>query len=234
MFMCNSTVSNITGNENEFSGLNDEEKASIYSKYRFAWIADGAIEWSGYYEDGFHDRQTKVYLSGLPFSPYEILNTTGVEDIISRFTIGAIAAFDDHGPRIVLKDQQGRPSQGQQLQVDWFRVLIILLWIVLLQSSALVALLACANKSIMRDESAFSLAMLLSPIVNRIGQEEGMNLSGENICNHPKLWEQKIKYHYRKINNGSRKIKKVDILVENEDWNEKDLLKKRMPDGDYI
>jgi hypothetical protein len=161
MFMCNSTVSNITGKDNEFSGLNDEEEASIYSKDVFAWIAAGAIGWSGYYEDGFHDRQSKAYLSGLPFSPYEILNTTGVEDIVSRFAIGAIAAFDDHGPRIVLKDQQGRPLQGQQLQVDWLRIFIVLMWICLLQSSALVALLACANKSIMRDESSFSLAMLV-------------------------------------------------------------------------
>ncbi|KAF2648681.1 hypothetical protein K491DRAFT_238674 [Lophiostoma macrostomum CBS 122681] len=234
MFLCNSTVSDITGKDDEFTGLKDEKKASIYSADKFAQIAAGAIGWSGYYEDGFYDRQSKAYLSGLPFTPYEILNTTGVQDIISRFTIGAIAAFDDHGPRIILKDQQGSPLQGQQLQVDWLRVLIILMWICLLQSLALVVLLACANKSIMRDESFFSLAMLLSPIVNRIGRESGMNLSGEEIYNHPKLWNQKIKYHYRKIKDGSRKIKKVDILVEDEDWSEKDMLKRSHPWGDGL
>jgi len=123
-------------------------------------------------------------------------------------------SLDDHGLRYEVANQKTRPVQGQQLQVDWIWVLSLLGAICLIQFVALVLLVSFANKSIIRDESAFSLAMLLSPVVNRIGKE-GMNLSGDEIKNHAKLRWKKIRYDYREGANGEPN--QVDIFFQGKD-----------------
>ena len=76
--------------------------------------------------------------------------------------------------------------------------------------------------------------MLLSPVMERIGKEEGMNLSGEEIFNHPSLRDQKIRYDYRKMPGG---LKKVDLLFEELECSEKGEFsrpKRSWTDGEYI
>ena len=136
---------------------------------------------------------------------------------MARYTIGAIAAFDDHGIRWNVTNQNTRPVQGQQLQVDWIWVLALLGAICFIQLAALVALITFANKSIIRDESFFSLAMLLSPVISKIGKE-GMNLSGDEIKTHPKLRGKKIRYDYREGKDGEPN--QVDIFFKFKDMDE--------------
>lgn len=194
--------------------LKDEDKKHIYGNDEFARIAAGAMAWTGYVLNDWDDRSTRSYLRGSKWSPYKIITKDEVEDLLSRFTIGSIAAFDDHGLRYNVPNQRTRPVQGQQLTVDWPWVGGLLGGICLIQFCALGALLTFANKSIIRDESFFSLAMLLSPVVNRIGKE-GMNLSGEEIKNHPKLKWKRIRYDYREGQGGEPN--QVDIFFEGKD-----------------
>lgn len=172
------------------------------------------MAWTGYALNGWDDRQTRSYLRGSKWSPYRIISKDDVEDLLSRFTIGAVAAFDDHGIRYTVKNQNSRPMQGQQLTVDWPYVLGLLGGICFIQLAALVCLIAFGNKSIIRDESFFSLAMLLSPVVNRIGRV-GMNLSGDEIKMHPKLLWKRIRYDYREGKNGEPN--QVDIFFQGRD-----------------
>lgn len=240
MFMCNSTIEPITSsNPNEFTNLNETQKVSISSTDEFARVAAGAIGWSGYFENRTRDYQTQVYMSGLKFSPYEVMVPPRVAWTLSRFAIGAIAAFDNTGDRITIPDQSIRPVQGQILNPDWSRILIILGWILFIQLCALIALLALANKSIIRDESFFSLAMLLSPVIDKLNKEECMNLSGEQIFEQPILDGRRIRYDYVKVGRGRRK---VHIAFEDEQ-NEKDENIKQLglrkgrrawPDSEYI
>jgi hypothetical protein len=235
MFVCNSTIEPVVaGNTNEFSNILDTQKPSLYSTDAFAHIAAGSIAWTGYNENNLRDRQGKVYLSGLPFSPYETLNTDLVENILSRFTIGAVAAFDDHGPRYIIPNQSNRPSQGQRLEADWVRVLIIMGFILIIQFNAFIALLTFANKSIIRDESYLSVAMLLSGVVGRIPRDEGMNLSGEQIYVHPNLVNQRIRYDYKKVDIAGKRLKQVDISFEGEEDPEMMGKRRYWDDGEYI
>jgi hypothetical protein len=82
---------------------------------------------------------------------------------------------------------------------------------------ALILLVAFANRTIVRDESFFSMAMLLSPVVSKIGKA-GMNLSGDEIKDHPKLKWKKIRYDYREGKNGAPN--QVDVFFEGKDRKE--------------
>ena len=116
-----------------------------------------------------------------------------IQNLIPCFSIGAIAALDDHGPNYTIPNQKTMLAQGQVLSVDWGYVLTILGTICAIQLPALLCLLAFVNKAIIRDESFFSLAMLLMPVVQRVGLN-GMNLSGDEIKHHSTLEGQRIKY----------------------------------------
>ncbi|KAF2189449.1 hypothetical protein K469DRAFT_658287 [Zopfia rhizophila CBS 207.26] len=216
LFLCNSTLAEVQAKAGDLK-LRNVDNEHVYSTDGFARIAAGAIAWTGYTMTRRTERQTRVYLSGLQWSPYRIVNGTDIEDLIARFSISAIAAFDDHGVTWDLPDQSTCPVQGQQLTVDWSWVLGILAGIFIIQLGALIALLSFANKSIIRDESFFSMAMLLSPVVNRIGRE-GMNLSGEEIKRHPKLRWRRIRYDYREGKEGEPN--QVDIFWQGRDMAE--------------
>ncbi|CAI6248930.1 unnamed protein product [Periconia digitata] len=216
LFFCNTTLSEIKGDSAEFINLSPQDKKILYGTDDFARIATGAIGWTGSTSNGWDDRQSQVYMIGTTFSPNKMVDAKTIEDLLARFTISAIAAFDDHGVRYNLTQQYSRPVQGSVLEVDWAWVLGLLGGICLLQLAALICLLSFGNKSIIRDDSAFSLAMLLSPVVSRIGKE-GMNMNGDEIKNHPKLMWKKIKYDYTE--GGTGEPNKVDVVfLGRGDW----------------
>ena len=190
-----------------------EDDAAIYGNDDFARIAAGAIGWTGIGTDP----QSRWYPSGSKWSPAKQVLTEEVEDMLMRFTVGALAAFDDHGIRYNLTHQSKCPTNGQQLDVDWFWILMILCSICGIQLIALTLLIVFANRTIVRDESFFSMAMLLNPVIARIGRA-GMNLSDEEIKEHPKLMWKKIRYDYREGQAG--KPNQVDIFFEGRDQKE--------------
>ncbi|KAH7115892.1 hypothetical protein B0J11DRAFT_561430 [Dendryphion nanum] len=204
MFICNNTVSSIEQIQ-EFDKLEKEQLKYIYSTDSFARVAAGSIGWTGW-RRGNRTVETRVYPLGSATSPTYPVNAGDIENIVSRFTIGAIAAFDDHGPRYNIPNQKNRPVLGLRLNAEWSCILALLGGICGLQLGALTALLAFANKSIIRDESLFSLARLLVPVVSRIPEDEGTNMKGDYIMNHPNLVGQKIRYGYEEEKDGSRKV----------------------------
>jgi hypothetical protein len=214
LFLCNSTLGPVNGPSTEFNRLTPEDNEHIYGNDDFARIAAGAMGWTGYALNGWEDRQTRSYLRGSKWSPYKMLKKEDIEDLLARYTIGAIAAFDDHGIRYRIPDQPSRPIQGSQLQVDWSYILTLLGSICFIQLAALCCLLSFGNKSVIRDESFFSLAMLLSPVVNRIGKK-GMNWSGDEIKTDPKLLWKRIRYDYREGKDGEPNV--VDIFFQGRD-----------------
>jgi hypothetical protein len=155
--------------------------------------------------------QTTPYLIGLPWGPYRVVNMDDIQNIIPRFSIGAIAALDDRRLNYTIPNQKTKPTQGQVLSVDWGHVLTILGSICAIQLTALLCLLAFANEAIIQDESFFSLAMLLMPVVQRVGPN-GMNLIRDEIKHHSTLEGQRIKHGYREGD-----VKHVDILFEGRD-----------------
>jgi hypothetical protein len=219
LFLCNSTLTNVTeAHGNTDIILHGEvDTAAVYGNDDFARIAAGAIGWTGIPWNNWTDRQTRSYAQGSKWSPAKVVSKKEVEDMLMRFTIGAVGAFDDHGIRYNVTNQRVVPTQGQQLDVDWSYIFSILGGICGIQFMALILLVIFANRSIVRDDSFFSMAMLLTPVVNRIGQT-GMNMSGDEIKDHPKLKWRKIRYDYREGKNGEPN--QVDIFFEGKDQKE--------------
>jgi hypothetical protein len=220
LFTCESTLSNVINDDPTlFYRIRDEDRDHLYTNDEFARIAAGAIAWTGYTMNEWWSRQTRHYLRGSKWSPYHMVTKDEVEELLSRFTISAIAAFDDHGIRYQVPKQYTLPTQGQQLTVDWAWILGLLGAICVIQFLALIGLLAFANKTIIRDESFFSLAMLLSPVTSKIGKE-GMNMSGEEIKKHKNLQWRRIRYDYREGDKQKGEPNKVDIFWQGKDMPE--------------
>ncbi|KAH4201491.1 hypothetical protein HBH69_202490 [Parastagonospora nodorum] len=219
LFMCNSTLSHVTPAHGKYdiSGLTHDDEKSVYGSDAFARIAAGAIGWTGIAWNDWKTLQSRTYTQGSEWSPTTVVTTDDVARMLSRFTIGAVAAFDDHGIRYDVRNQQTVPTQGQQLDVDWFWIIVILSSICGIQLTALILMVAFANRAIVRDESFFSMAMLLSPVVSKIGRS-GMNLSGAEIKEHRKLMWKKIRYDYREGKDGGPN--RVDIFFEGKDQRE--------------
>ncbi|KAF1941290.1 hypothetical protein EJ02DRAFT_378242, partial [Clathrospora elynae] len=101
LFLCNSTLSDITPAtaKDDIKTHNDADTAAVYGSDEFARIAAGAIGWTGIPWNDWLDRQTRSYSQGSKWSPAHNVEKQEVEDMLMRFTIGAVAAFDDHGIR---------------------------------------------------------------------------------------------------------------------------------------
>lgn len=170
----------------------------VLSTDEFARTAAGAISWTGLTMNRWKDRQFRLYPRGTPWSPDYEVDTTEIESIIMRHTIGAIAAFDDHGIRYDIHiNDKDCDRQSQRLNVNWKWIASILGSIVLIQLTALCSLLKFANRAIVRDASYFSTAMLLRPVLNVLEGESGvMAMTGAQIKDHPKLRDKKIWYDY--------------------------------------
>lgn len=231
VWRCKNSVSSIRGCKTK--GVNhtgiDLNDHSIFSNDEFARVAAGAIGWTGITMNGWEDRQYHVYPQGTPWSPNRTISTAEVQDTIMRYTIGAIAAFDDHGIRHnIFINQNPCKRDSQRLNVSWRNVGGILAAIGFIQLSALLFLLIRANRTIVRDASSFSTAVLLRSVLEAIGHEPGvLALTGEQIKDHPKLRYRKIKYGYVETRDGARQIK---VSFEGEG---KDHRTGRWPSGEY-
>lgn len=221
LFLCNSSISAVQKGDGKYDivPLHDADTKAVFGTDEFAQVAAGALVWTGLSTVGWEYQQYRTYTQGSKWSPARVVNASDVADLLMRFTIGAIAAFDDHGTRYNVTNQHVCPTPGQQLAVDWPYIVGILGGICFIQFAALCCLLLLANRTIVRDESFLSVAMLLSPVVGRIGREGGgMNMSGDEIKEHPKLKWKKIRYDYREGKNGDPH--QVDIFFEGKDSKE--------------
>ncbi|UPX18363.1 uncharacterized protein EKO05_0008665 [Ascochyta rabiei] len=230
LWRCKNTVHPICQTEGQSHAGIDPNDQRIFSDDTFASLAAGAIGWTGLKQSGWGDLQFRLYPQGTPWSPRENVNTSTVEDIIMRFTIGAIAAFDDHGIRHnITINNKVCDKNSQQLNVSWRYVSSILGTIGIIQFGALCYLLACANRTIVRDASFFSTAMLLKPVLDLLGNEQGaVAMSGDEIKDHPKLRYRRIRYDYEEGRNGGPK--KVTISFQHR---EKGHNRKKWPSGEY-
>jgi hypothetical protein len=220
LFLCNNTLGEMKFGEakNDIIVRGRNATEAVLGSHDFARIAAGAIGWTGIPWNGWVDRQTRSYSQGSKWSPAHTIKKEEVENLLMRFTIGAVAAFDDHGIRYDVTDQTVVPSQGQQLNVDWSYIFSILGGICGIQFLALCLLVMFANRTIVRDDSYFSMAMFLNPVVSRIKDESAMVMSGDEIKASRALRFKKIKYDYHE--GGKGEPNRVAIFFEGEDRRE--------------
>ena len=113
---------------------------------------------------------------------------SAVANAISQFSMTAMAASDQDTINETAEEEiakrafvQGmRPYLPSQLTVSWIYAGAILIGIPLLQLISLLAVILYANKAIVKDNSHFSTAKLLAPMVQQMG-DHGCLLTGDEI-----------------------------------------------------
>jgi hypothetical protein len=198
---CNSTISNVLAAPDV-----DDTQENLDLLDEQARIAAGAIGWSGFFYEN-DTREYQLYSTSspwsLPFTPDE----ASMALLISKFAIGVIASMDDHGPRINITGQQ--PSTALVLTVKWKWAASLLGVIPFLQFCSLLIVTAFANKVIIKDDTHLSMARLLRPVVDRLG-DHGCMLTGKEISRELNM---KAIYGYREPKPGSD-VYHLDVLTE--------------------
>ena len=86
---------------------------------------------------------------------------------VGVFATGVVATAGDANPQLLVTGHV--PEFGSQLKVEWKFVAIILALTVFIQLVLFIVVAIVSNLVIVKDESPFSTARLLRPIIDRIG-----------------------------------------------------------------
>lgn len=113
---------------------------------------------------------------------------SSVATTISQFSMTAVAASDQDNkvetPQEIIAKRVfvtgRRPYFPPQLTVSWIYAGAILVGIPLLQAISLVVVIALADTAVVKDDSHFSTAKLLEPLVRQMG-DHGCLLTGDEI-----------------------------------------------------
>lgn len=231
---CVSNVSTVDGLENY--GNSDVYRLPDFQAQMFA----GAIGLSGFVTADINDTssvsalQMVRYPLDSPWSPSSDYEAEDMARLLRSFTAGAISAFDENGPRINVTGQA--PGPAQVVQVKWKFSLLILVGVPLFQIIVLFLVIIFANKAIIKDTSHLSMARLLRPLVEKLG-DGGCLLTGDEIAE--RLGNYKVIYGVRDPGVGNvpppgagdnGDIRHIDILEEVEGFGYR---RGRMPVGMY-
>ena len=223
LFKCNNTVAPVIDASGAYP-VNATPPLQMPDKQ--AKIIAGAIGWSGFYYT-FTPFEFVRYSQATVWSPSFALDAQTVASELMEFSMFAVAAMDQEGPRINVTGYA--PVPAQVVDVEWKWSAIILAVIPAIQFLALAAIIAWANKAIIKDNSYLATARLLRPLVDKLGPH-GCMLTGDQIAE--ELKNIKIAYGYRSppgFIEGSDIVRHVDILQEHEGLG----LSRAMPPGRY-
>ncbi|OAG43846.1 hypothetical protein AYO21_02073 [Fonsecaea monophora] len=235
------------------STVSHVDNADLYPTPEHYRIADteaqvlaGAIGWSGVLmasgdNSSSTSEETNLQMVGYPassqWSPPGNLTAEGMALLVMKFTAGAIAAIDSNGPRLNVTGVG--PAPAQVIDVEWRYAGSILSGIPVAQGLVLLAVILLADKTIIKDTSHLSMARLLRPIVDKLG-DTGCLLTGDEIAE--RLGNIRVIYGVRDPRNpglgangigtddDDDRIRHLDIIEETEGLG---FRRRRMPEGRY-
>ncbi len=146
----------------------------------FAKMAAAAIALQGY---GLTGQNTTMQYQDYPAESVYGYPASGdsneMGNNIGLFAIGVVAVAIQYNPKLAVPGDE--PNQGVALSVQWMFVHVILIFT--LGGQLLLFIISClvSNLVVVKDDSAVSVARLLRPIVERLGNS-GSTASGEEIC----------------------------------------------------
>lgn len=170
IFTCNSTVSEIHNTDS----CHDPANCTLSDV--LAKILAGSIGWSGSTDPDPIQSQSYPRGSPLSWDGYSTFSDATVRAyLISKFTIGALAAMDNGWSAIT---QEGPvPVPGVTLTVKWQYAAPVLLVIPSVQFVLLVIVCIWANGALIKDGSFLGTARMLRPVVEKL-EEHGCALTG--------------------------------------------------------
>ena len=223
LFKCNNTVAQVIDDSGDYPVV---ASPPFQMPDPQAKIIAGAVGWSGFYYNNTPWEFVR-YSQATVWSPNYQVDAPAIAGYLMEFSMFAVSAMDDHGPRINVTGYT--PVPAQVVDVEWNWAIIILGVIPAIQLVALAAIIAWANKAIIKDNSYLATARLLRPLVDKLGPH-GCMLTGDQIAE--ELKNIKIAYGYRSppgFSEGSDMVRHVDILQEHEGLG----LSRAMPPGRY-
>lgn len=222
-------------------GVEYYQNSDVYRMPDFqAQLFAGAIGLSGFITTSQNDSsvvedlQMVRYPIDSPWSPSSDYEAEDMARLLRSFTAGAISAFDENGPRMNVTGNT--PGPAQVVNVKWKFSLLILAGVPGFQVLVLLLVIMFANKAIIKDTSHLSMARLLRPLVDKLG-DGGCLLTGDEIAE--KLGNVKIIYGVRDPGVGNvppsgvgdtGEVRHIDILEETEGFGYR---RGRMPVGMY-
>jgi hypothetical protein len=145
-----------------------------------AKMAASAIALQGY---GIIGQNTTTQYQYYPAASYygspAFGNSAVMGEGIGYFAIGAVAAAIRTNPTLAVPGNE--PNQGVALSVEWIYVHLILIFMLGGQFFLFVVSCLVSNMVVVKDDSPISVARLLRPIVERLGNA-GSAASGEETC----------------------------------------------------
>ncbi|EPS36116.1 hypothetical protein H072_10523 [Dactylellina haptotyla CBS 200.50] len=183
---------------------------------RQAKIAAGAIANRGWLNANkfsyFHYRESVGagnYMNG---------NTTAMESLLSQFAVGVVASLDQLNPRQFVFDSD-QPFQGNKLVVRWWAFYALLGGMLGAQVLFSIVALIFSNTVVVKDGSFISVARLLRPAMDTLG-DYGTIATGDEIS---RAFQSKLVYGTKKTGDGLTHLDlNVDIYPS-----------KKFPDGWY-
>jgi hypothetical protein len=169
-YTCNITISNATNamRQEHFVGQN------------FAKMAASAIALQGYKITGQNTTtQYQYYPAESPYGYPASGDSDAMGVNIGLFAIGVVAAAVSYNPGLPVTGDE--PNQGVALGVEWIYVHLILIFMLGGQFFLFIVSCLISNMVIVKDDSPISVARLLRPIVERLGNA-GSTATGEKIC----------------------------------------------------
>jgi len=172
-YQCNITVGNvINGNLPEHEvGISLRQMAS----------AGIALQGYGLNSQLPGSQQFQVYPSASPYGTPQNGNSNGMGSNIAIFAMGVVsmaAIYTTHAFNVT----GFQPQIGNELKVDhWNFVWMIMGLIVGIQGASFVLTAFWANRVLVKDESVFSTARLLRPVLDKLA-DNGTAMSGKEIC----------------------------------------------------
>ena len=151
-----------------------------------AFIIAGAIGWTGFSIPGVsggnldHSDQYVVYPYGSMWAVDSNMAFGEAVVTVQNFAAAAISSMDIIGPRANITSER-QPSRALCLTVEWHWVIPLMCGIFALQCVSMLLVVLWANKALIIDDSYLSVAKLLAPMVNQLG-EGGSVLKGEEIA----------------------------------------------------
>ncbi|KAH9204572.1 hypothetical protein DL95DRAFT_319204 [Leptodontidium sp. 2 PMI_412] len=169
-YTCNITISNTT----------NAMRPEHFVGQSLAKMAASAIALQGYRISGQNTTtQYQYYPAASNYGYPASGNSDAMGRVIGYFAIGAVAAAIRNNPNLAVPGNE--PGQGVALSVDWVYVHLILIFMLGGQIFLFIVSCLVSNMVVVKDDSPISVARLLRPIVERLGNAGGA-ASGKKIC----------------------------------------------------
>ena len=209
-FVCNNTVSQVQyADEGENIDPITDEQARMLA---------GAVGWSGSPTPG-DTREFQAYGDSTDFMQYlasqlsfeGILTNLGpidVANILSQYTISAVANADDARSPSRYVFEGSRPVYADYLRVKWWHAGSLLIVIPCLHLMSMCIVIWWAGNAIIKDDSYLASAKLYYPLIQELG-DHGCIMRGDQIVK--RLGDPVVAYGYKDVASDT---KHVDVFKE--------------------